>query len=161
MELYLETFPVKLLLEEIAETAAPLAAKNNNKLIVDCAHDVCEMNADQTQIRQVLLNLLSNAAKFTRDGEITLIASCPTQNSSQVTFEVSDTGIGMNKEQIDHLFEKFSQTDASIRGKYGGTGLGLAISRSICLMVGGELTVKSEPGKGSTFTATLPRLFSA
>lgn len=161
MELYLETFPVKLLLEEIAETAAPLAAKNNNKLIVDCAHDVGEMNADQTQIRQVLLNLLSNAAKFTRDGEITLIASCPTQNSSQVTFEVSDTGIGMNKEQIDHLFEKFSQTDASIRGKYGGTGLGLAISRSICLMVGGELTVKSEPGKGSTFTATLPRLFSA
>lgn len=161
MELYLETFPVKLLLDEIAETAAPLAAKSENKLIVECADNVGEMNADQTQIRQVLLNLLSNAAKFTRNGEIKFIASCPSQNSDQVTFEVSDTGIGMNEDQIDHLFEKFSQTDASIRGKYGGTGLGLAISRSICHMVGGELTVKSEPGKGSTFTATLPRQFSA
>lgn len=161
MELYLETFPVKLLVEEIAATVEPLMTRNNNKLTFDCINDVGEMNADQTQIQQVLLNLLSNAAKFTSGGEIKFIASCPSPDSDQVTFEVSDTGIGMNADQIDHLFEKFSQTDASIRGKYGGTGLGLAISRSICHMVGGELTVKSEPGEGSTFTVTLPRQFNS
>lgn len=161
MELYLETFPIKLLFEEIAATAEPLITKNNNKLVLKCADDVGEMNADQTQIRQVLLNLLSNAAKFTSDGKVTFTVSCPSQGSDQVTFEISDTGIGMNEEQIEHLFEKFSQTDPAVRSKFGGTGLGLAISRSICHMVGGELTVKSQPGKGSTFVVTLPRTFAS
>ena len=117
------------------------------------------MTADQTQIRQILLNLLGNAAKFTRDGEIRLTATCQSKDSDQIIFEVSDTGIGMDEDQIEHLFEKFSQTDASVRSKFGGTGLGLAISRSICHMVGGELKVKSKPGKGSTFSVTLPRIF--
>lgn len=137
MELYLETFPVNLLFEEIAATAEPLVTKNNNKLELKCADGVGEMNADQTQIRQVLLNLLSNAAKFTSDGKVTFTVSCPSQNSDQVIYEISDTGIGMDEDQIDHLFEKFSQSDASVRSKFGGTGLGLAISRSICHMVGG------------------------
>ncbi|MFV1998589.1 MAG: ATP-binding protein, partial [Acidiferrobacterales bacterium] len=161
LELYLETFPVKLLFEEIAATAEPLVTKNNNKLILDCTDSAGEMNADQTQIRQVLLNLIDNAAKFTTDGEIRFVVSCPSQDSDQVVFQVSDTGIGMSEEQIEHLFEKFSQTDASVRSKYGGTGLGLAISRSICHMVGGNLAVKSQPEDGSTFTATLPRNFTS
>ncbi len=159
MKLYLETFPVKLLLEEIVASAVPLATRNNNKLILECANNAGEMNADKTQIRQVLLNLLSNAAKFTQDGEITLTASYSSDDSDQITFEVCDTGIGIDEGQVEHLFKKFSQTDASVRSKYGGTGLGLAISHSICHMVGGTLTVKSKPGKGSTFSVTLPRVF--
>lgn len=161
MELYLETFPIELLFEEIAATAEPLATKNNNKLILECADNVGEMIADQTQIRQVLLNLLGNAAKFTCDGEVIFTVSCRSQDSDQVIFEVSDTGIGMNEEQTENLFKKFSQSDASVRSKYGGTGLGLAISRSICHMVGGKLTVKSRPEEGSTFTVTLPRIFTS
>ena len=113
------------------------------------------MHADQTKVRQTLFNLLSNAAKFTDHGTISLTvrARVPTTGS---TFAVSDTGIGMTEEQLGRLFEAFSQAEASTRSRYGGTGLGLAISRHFCRLMGGDLTVESVYGQGSTFTVRLP-----
>jgi CheY-like chemotaxis protein len=127
--------------------------KNANRLAVHCADDLGTMHSDVTRIRQVLLNLLSNASKFTDHGLITLDVE---RAGPEVLFRVRDTGIGMTAEQVGRLFEAFSQAEASTTAKYGGTGLGLAISRRFCQLMGGDVEVASEVGTGSTFTVRLP-----
>jgi signal transduction histidine kinase len=132
----------------------PLMEKNANTLGVECPEELGTMHADQTKLRQTLFNLLSNAAKFTDHGTISLTVQRGPDD--WLTFAVSDTGIGMTEEQLSRLFEAFSQAEASTRSKYGGTGLGLAISRHFARMMGGDLTVESVYGQGSTFTVRLP-----
>lgn len=174
MTLYLETFDVPKLVNEVASTVQPLVAKNHNRLEVICPDDLGAMRADQTKLRQVLFNILSNAAKFTENGLIRLEVLKSAANSSAasmsaasqpsvlcaagslVTFSVTDTGIGMTSEQLGKLFQAFTQADASTTKKYGGTGLGLAISRKFCRLMGGDLSVESEYGKGSQFIIQLP-----
>ncbi len=158
MELYLEPFTVQKLIEDTVPIVEPLVAKNGNKLQVKAGEDLGNMVADMVKIRQTLFNLLSNAAKFTQNGVITLAARCEKKGDGDwILFAVSDTGIGMNEEQKNKLFTAFTQADNSITSKYGGTGLGLAISRHFCRMMGGDIRVESEPGKGTTFTVVLPR----
>ena len=208
MTLYLEPFEIVPLVRQVTTTVQPLIAKNGNKLEVECAEDLGVMWADQTKVRQVLFNLLSNASKFTRQGVVRLevkrgarppralfeaprlevsdvqdessdpgSSNAPESGSGEgagtdrrgacapqslnfqpatLNFMVSDTGIGMTPEQLGRLFQAFSQAEASTQKKYGGTGLGLAISKKFCQMMGGELTVASEYGQGSTFTVSLP-----
>ncbi len=154
MTLYLEDFEVAKLIGEVQSIVAPLVEKNANTLAVDCPDGIGTMHADVTKVRQALFNLISNAAKFTDHGTITLSVSNAPPDS--VIFTVTDTGIGMTREQIGRLFEAFTQADASTTKKYGGTGLGLAISRHFCRMMGGDITVESNAGVGSTFTIRLP-----
>jgi signal transduction histidine kinase len=139
---------------DVEAIVQPLMEKNANSLMIECHDDVGAMHADQTKVRQALFNLLSNAAKFTERGTISLTVR--READDWVTFAVADTGIGMTEEQVGRLFEAFSQAEASTRSKYGGTGLGLAISRYFCRLTGGDLTVTSTYGKGSTFTVRLP-----
>jgi signal transduction histidine kinase/ligand-binding sensor domain-containing protein len=160
MTLFIEEFDVAKLVHEVEATVQPLVAKNANRLEVDCPTDIGTIRADQTKVRQTLFNLLSNASKFTEKGTIHLDAK-RTSASDQIIFRVSDTGIGMTPEQLGKLFQAFSQADASTSKKYGGTGLGLAISKKFCQMMGGDLTVESEFGKGSTFTVTLPAVVAS
>ena len=156
IELFLETFDVRSMALDIAATIEPLVGKNNNRLEVKCADDVGEMHSDMTRVRQCLFNLFSNACKFTENGSVSLdITRRPAEGKDCVFFRVSDTGIGMTPEQIGKVFEAFQQADASTNRKYGGTGLGLAISRQFCQMMGGDISVESELGKGSTFTIYL------
>ncbi|HMA19064.1 MAG TPA: ATP-binding protein, partial [Thermoanaerobaculia bacterium] len=153
MKLFLETFDVANLIEEVVATAQPLVEKTSNRLEVRVAPDVGQIREDVTKVRQVLLNLLSNAAKFTEKGTITLEATREADvTGSWVVFRVRDTGIGMTPEQTAKLFQAFTQADGSTMRKYGGTGLGLALSRKFCVMMGGDINVESAPGKGSTFT---------
>jgi CheY-like chemotaxis protein/anti-sigma regulatory factor (Ser/Thr protein kinase) len=157
MKLFLETFDVGNLVEEVVATAQPLVEKNGNRLEVTVAGDVGEIREDVTKVRQVLLNLLSNAAKFTEKGTISLeVARELDVTGSWVVFRVRDTGIGMTPEQTGKLFQAFTQADAGTMRKYGGTGLGLALSRKFCVMMGGDINVESTPGRGSTFTMRLP-----
>jgi signal transduction histidine kinase len=154
MDLYLETFDVGKLVRDVQAIIQPLVEKNGNTLVVDCPNDLGSMQADQTKVRQTLFNLLSNAAKFTDHGTISLTVQ--RESEDWLIFSVTDTGIGMTEEQLGRLFEAFSQAEASTRSRYGGTGLGLAISRHFCLLMGGDLTVESVYGEGSTFTVRLP-----
>ena len=154
MELCLETFEVEALVGDVATTIEPLVEKNNNTLVVETS-GISTMRNDMTKIRQVLFNLLSNACKFTNDGTIKLNVS-PGDNDF-VRFEVVDSGIGMSKEQTDRLFQPFMQADASTTRKYGGTGLGLAIIKRFTDLMGGEVTVSSESGVGTTFVVSFPR----
>jgi PAS domain S-box-containing protein len=154
LELELTTFALAPMVRDVESTVQPLVAKNENTLSVSCPDDVGEMHADPTRLRQVLLNLLSNAAKFCEKGRITL--DVRKGGEAAVVFTIADTGIGMSPEQMAKLFQAFSQADVAITRKYGGTGLGLAISRQLCRMMGGDVTVESELGKGSTFTIRLP-----
>ena len=168
MTLYLEDFEVLKLVSEVAATVQPLIAKNGNRLEVECPPDLGTMRADVTKVRQTLFNLLSNASKFTEKGTIRLVIgknegrgegerlTIPNAQPSTINFTVTDTGIGMTREQQAKLFQAFTQADASTSRKFGGTGLGLAISRKFCQMMGGDITVQSERGQGSTFTVTLP-----
>jgi signal transduction histidine kinase/CheY-like chemotaxis protein len=157
MELYLETFEVAGLVKDIGAVMQPLAAKNANRLELQCTDEVGTMRADVTKVRQALLNLLSNACKFTERGTITLAVSRePLDGQDSIVFTVRDTGIGMTPEQLARLFEAFSQADAATTRKYGGTGLGLALSRRLCRMMGGDVSAGSEAGRGSTFTIRLP-----
>lgn len=160
MELYLEEFSISGAISDIVNAVQPLVDKQGNTLTVTVPEDIGNMVADLTKVRQGLFNLLSNASKFTEQGTITLIASRHTATDSTSTdlieFRVTDTGIGMNEEQVGRLFEAFSQADASTTRKYGGTGLGLAITRRFAQMMGGDVTVESQPGVGSTFVITLP-----
>jgi len=172
MDLDLTTFEIGPMIQDVQAIVQPLVEKNGNTLVVTCPDDLGTMHADQTKVRQTLFNLLSNAAKFTERGTITISVrrEDPTPQppphcdgegeqggpSPLVTFAVSDTGIGMTEEQFGRLFEAFSQAEASTRSKYGGTGLGLAISRHFCRLMGGDLTVTSTYGQGSTFTVRLP-----
>jgi GAF domain-containing protein/CheY-like chemotaxis protein len=157
MELYLESFDVAGLVRDIAAVIQPLAAKNANRLDVRCSDAVGTMRADLTKVRQALFNLLSNACKFTDRGAISLaVAREAIDHQDWVVFSVTDTGIGMTAEQLAKLFEAFTQADAATTRRFGGTGLGLALSRRLCRMMGGDVTVESEPGRGSTFTIRLP-----
>ena len=157
MELYLETFELGKLVTEVISTATPLVTKKGNSLVVDCAPGIGTMHADATKLRQMLLNLMSNASKFTEKGTITLKVTRRTIDGDEfINFDVIDTGIGMTAEQLSRLFQAFSQADASTASKYGGTGLGLAISKQFAQMMKGEITVASIPGTGSTFTIRLP-----
>ncbi len=158
MDLYLETFDVATAVEEVATTVRPLVETNSNQLEVNYAENVGSMRSDLTKVRQMLLNLLSNASKFTTEGviELSVLREADEDNGDRLVFRVSDTGIGMSSEQMDRLFEAFSQADASISRKYGGTGLGLAVTRRFCHLMGGDVHVESAPGKGSTFTMQLP-----
>jgi len=157
MELFLESFDVNALVRDVVTMVQPLVETNGNTLQVDCITDLGSMTADLTKVRQSLFNLLSNACKFTNQGVITLEVKRDTVNeASWLSFCVRDSGIGMTPEQIGKIFQAFSQADASTTRVYGGTGLGLAISRRFCQMLGGDITVESEYGKGSTFTIKLP-----
>jgi signal transduction histidine kinase len=159
MELNLDTFALPPLIDEVVKTIEPLAAKNGNQIAVHCDAALGMMHADQIRLRQALLNLMSNANKFTEKGTVTIAAHQGQENSRDwVTLSVADTGIGMTPEQMDKLFQEFSQASSTTASKYGGTGLGLVISRRFCQMMGGDITVESEPGKGSTFTIRLPRM---
>ncbi len=159
MELYLETFSVSQLIGEVVETIRPLISVNGNRLQVTCPPSIGSMHADTTKIRQSLFNLLSNAAKFTREGEISLDVSCVTMEDREwIWFRVSDTGIGMTADQLVKLFQTFSQADASTTRKFGGSGLGLALTRRFCQLMGGDVTVSSVPGESSTFTIKVPKI---
>ena len=153
MELFLESFDIAPLVDQVATTVRPLVEKNANRLTVQCAEDLGAMHSDATRLRQVLLNLLSNASKFTDHGQITLDV---TRDGADVVFRVRDTGIGMTPDQLSRLFEAFTQAEASTAAKYGGTGLGLAISRRFCQLMGGDVAVESTAGKGSVFTVRIP-----
>ncbi|TAF39264.1 MAG: PAS domain-containing hybrid sensor histidine kinase/response regulator, partial [Oscillatoriales cyanobacterium] len=180
MELYLETFDIADLIKEVASTASSLTEKNGNTLDLSKITNIGTMHSDITKVRQILLNLLSNAAKFTHNGTITLTATRenPAQEISDQTqencdesddnslsslaireflvFNCTDTGIGMDSDQLQRVFQPFTQADASTTRKYGGTGLGLAISQRFCHMMGGSISLESQVGVGSTFTIRLP-----
>jgi signal transduction histidine kinase/CheY-like chemotaxis protein/putative methionine-R-sulfoxide reductase with GAF domain len=156
MDLFLEDVEVVPLLEEVRALIVPLAEKNRNTLELKLADDLGSIRTDRTKLKQSLLNILSNGSKFTENGRLTLVAERFEADRPMVRFAVSDTGIGMNEEQLGRLFQAFSQADASTTKKYGGTGLGLAISRRFCQLLGGDITVTSRPGEGSTFTIVLP-----
>jgi signal transduction histidine kinase/CheY-like chemotaxis protein len=157
MELHLESFAITPLVEDVVTTIRPLAEKNGNRVEVDCSADLGTMRADAMRVRQALLNLASNANKFTERGVITIAVRRRGEDGREwVSVAVSDTGIGLTADQVAKLFEEFTQADASTTRKYGGTGLGLAISRRFCRMMGGDITVESTPGRGSTFTIRLP-----
>lgn len=157
MDLNLESFALSPVVEDVALTIRPMAEKNGNALAVKCAPDLGIVRADPTRLRQALLNLASNAAKFTEKGAVTISADRVSRDGRDwIVLNVVDTGIGLTPEQIGRLFKDFVQADASTTRKYGGTGLGLAISRRFCNMMGGDITVASTPGKGSTFTIQLP-----
>jgi signal transduction histidine kinase len=162
MELALSSFALAPLIADVVKTIEPLAAKNGNKVGVDCNSGIGTMHADQMRLRQALLNLLSNANKFTEHGTITINARQGAENGRDwVTLAVTDTGIGMTPEQMSKLFQEFSQASSTTASKYGGTGLGLVISRRFCQMMGGDITVESKPGRGSTFTIRVPRIVDA
>ena len=157
VEFHIEAIDVAELTEELATTAQPLADKKGNRLVVRCPEEFGAMHGDPTRVRQIVLNLLSNACKFTEGGEVSLTVSRKrTRGKDWIRFAVADTGIGMTPEQQAKVFEEFAQADSSTTRKYGGTGLGLAISRRFCRMMGGDIELISEPGVGSTFTARLP-----
>jgi signal transduction histidine kinase len=159
MELHLDSFALAPLIEDVAKTIEPMAAKNGNQVAVHCDAAIGTMHADQMRLRQALLNLMSNANKFTDRGTIRIEASQRQQHGRDwITLAVTDTGIGMTAEQMGKLFQEFAQASSSTASKYGGTGLGLVISRRFCQMMGGDITVESEPGRGSTFTIQLPRI---
>jgi two-component system, NtrC family, sensor kinase len=144
------------LITEVVDTARPLAEQNNNRLVVKCQEDLGSLTVDPMRLRQILLNLLSNACKFTKQGEVTLLARRVINQGNWIEFAVSDTGIGITPEQQAKIFEEFTQADSSTARQYGGTGLGLAITRKLARMMGGDVTLTSEAGKGSTFTVRLP-----
>ena len=159
MDVLIEDFEVADLIAQVQSVIEPLMTKNANTLVVDCAADPGAMRSDQTKLRQSLFNLLSNAAKFTEQGRITLAARRILQAGADVVeFKVSDTGIGMTAEQLGRLFQAFAQAETSTSRDYGGTGLGLAITRHFCRMLGGDVTVESTPGKGSTFAIRVPAI---
>jgi signal transduction histidine kinase/DNA-binding response OmpR family regulator len=157
MEIHIEEFAIAPLIDDVVKTIETLAARNNNRLAVDCQPEIGVIQADQTRVRQALLNLLSNANKFTEGGTVTARAERHQEAGRDwITIAVIDTGIGMTPEQMGKLFQEFSQADSSTTRQYGGTGLGLAISRRFCQLMDGDITVESELGRGSTFTIRLP-----
>lgn len=182
LELYLEDFDLNTLLDELESTIVPLAARNNNSLVIHHVAAASMAHGDVTRLRQILLNLLSNACKFTHQGTVCLVVERQLLNRQALLeigvplgglphrptsaaaaqlwliFRVEDTGIGMSQEQIDRLFEPFTQADTSTTRKYGGTGLGLVISRRLARMMGGDVFVQSTPDVGSVFTVYIPDL---
>jgi signal transduction histidine kinase len=157
MELYLESFDVEPVVRDVAAVIQPLAQKNSNELRVTCPADVGVMHADLTKVRQILFNLLSNACKFTDHGVVSLETKRMAMGGAQgLLFRISDSGIGMTPEQMGKLFQPFTQAGASTMRRYGGTGLGLALCQRFAEMMGGQMSVTSEFGRGSQFTVLLP-----
>jgi signal transduction histidine kinase len=156
LELNPQTVQLAPLIDEVVGTARPLAEQNKNRLTFEGQDDLGVLTVDPMRLRQILLNLLSNACKFTKDGEVGLRGCRASKGGEWIELSVSDTGIGMTPEQQAKLFEEFSQADASTAQRFGGTGLGLAITRKLARMMGGDVTVESEPGRGSIFTLRLP-----
>jgi adenylate cyclase len=156
LELSPETVNLAPLLEDVIGTARQLAEQNKNRLILDAQENLGQLTVDPMRLRQILLNLLSNACKFTKQGEVKLRVKKVVDGRNWIEIAVADTGIGMTPEQQAKLFEEFTQADSSTARQYGGTGLGLAITRKLARMMGGDVTVTSEPGKGSVFTVRLP-----
>ncbi|MCB9077944.1 MAG: hybrid sensor histidine kinase/response regulator, partial [Anaerolineaceae bacterium] len=159
--LQIEQFTVQALIEEVVSQVQTTLDAHNNRLEVDLAENLGTMKTDQGRVRQILRNVLDNAAKFTENGTIRLTVqreAVLSSNSSpdRLIFQVSDTGIGMSPEQMEHIFEPFTQVDMSTRRKYGGIGLGLAITHDLCQLMDGEITVTSHLGQGSVFTVWLP-----
>ena len=162
VDLYLERFELTQMLEEAISTVSPLITKNDNELVTEFDDGLGQIRADLTKLRQALFNLLSNAAKFTSDGTVTLSAVRERREGGDwIQLAVRDTGIGIPADKLDHVFEEFSQADDSTTRDFGGTGLGLPISRRFCQMMGGDITVASTPGEGSTFTIELPAAVDA
>jgi len=158
MEVYPVPVKISQLVKDLTQTVRPLILQNGNVFNVEMAEDIGILVADEVKLQQCLLNLVSNAAKFTKDGQITLRLYRKTWNNGMESLylEVEDTGIGIHKDQTQAIFEAFTQADTSTTRQYGGTGLGLAITKSFCQIMGGDVTVKSEYGKGSCFTMRLP-----
>jgi signal transduction histidine kinase len=154
MELYIEEFEFTELLKQIEATAKPLVEKNKNKFVIKNKAKKLKLKNDQTKLRQVLFNMLSNAAKFTKKGKITL--QIDIEKKTKIRFDIIDTGIGMNEGQLNNVFEEFTQAESSTSKDYGGTGLGLPISKKMTEMMGGKMDVKSTEGKGTTFSITIP-----
>ena len=155
MAVYAESFPIEAMVADTLDLVRQLAEKNGNVLEVDVMAGIGEMHSDLTRVRQSLFNLLSNAAKFTRNGKIGL--KVETAADETILFQVWDTGIGLSPQQMSRLFQPFEQADGATTKVFGGTGLGLALTRRFCRMLGGDVTVESEPGRGSVFTMRLPR----
>jgi len=159
MEVFAEEIDLELLIDEVSATAHPLLEKNKNSLTIERGKELGVAYQDMTKLRQILFNLLSNAAKFTQEGTITLhVNSTEEAGVSWLTVAVSDTGIGIAEDKIEHVFEEFAQADDSTTRDYGGTGLGLAISRRFCKLLGGDLSLHSKLGEGSTFTMRIPAI---
>jgi adenylate cyclase len=156
LELSPEPLKVAPLIDEVIGTTAQLAEQNKNRLVIEVPDELGPVMADPMRLRQILLNLLSNACKFTKAGEVALRARHVADERDWIEFAISDTGIGMTPEQLGKLFKEFSQADSLTARRYGGTGLGLAITRKLAGMMGGDVTVTSEPGQGSVFTLRLP-----
>ena len=157
MELFNERFDLKALIDDLEATARPLCARNGNELVVERADTLGDAEGDVTKLRQAALNLLSNAAKFTKGGRIVMSVSRETaRNGDWLRVSVRDTGIGIARENLRKLFQIFSQAEAWTSSKYGGTGLGLALTQKLCRLMGGDVTVESELGQGSCFTIRLP-----
>jgi signal transduction histidine kinase len=157
MGLSLEYFEVRAMLDDLIDTVAPLVQKNDNALRVNCAEDVGRVYGDLVKTRQILVNLLSNAGKFTKEGSITVdVRRCSNEGAATIEFAVTDTGVGMTEAQAAKVFDAFTQADVTTTRKYGGTGLGLAIVSRFCELMGGSVSVKSEPGRGSRFVVRLP-----
>jgi len=156
LELNPEPINLARLIDEVVGTAGQLAEKNKNRLIVEAQENVGAVKADPMRLKQILLNLLSNACKFTKEGEVALRVRKAADGRDWIEFDVADTGIGLTAEQQASLFQDFTQADSLISRHYGGTGLGLALSRKLARMMGGDVTVASEPGKGSVFRVRLP-----
>jgi PAS domain S-box-containing protein len=157
MDVHAEDFPVPPLVEDVANTVQALLRKRNNELVVEVAEGVGAMHSDAVKLRQALINLLSNASKFTENGRVTLTVAAEGEGTArELLFRVADTGIGMTEEQLSRLFQRFSQADSSTTRRYGGTGLGLAITKAITDLLGGRIGVESEAGKGTAFTLRLP-----
>ena len=156
LELNPQTVQLAPLIDEVVGTARQLAHQNKNRLVVEAHENLGDITVDPMRLRQILLNLLSNACKFTKGGEVKLRARKMANGGNWIELAVADTGIGMTAEQQAKLFEEFTQADATTAQRFGGTGLGLAITRKLARMMGGDVTATSEPGKGSVFTVRLP-----
>ena len=162
VDLYLERFDLRQMLDEAVTTVSPLIAKNGNRMVTEFVDGLGQMRADLTKLRQAIFNLLSNAAKFTQEGTITLSAERQRRGDRDwILLSVTDTGIGIEADKLEHVFEEFSQADESTSRNFGGTGLGLPISRRFCQMMGGDIAVTSELGRGSTFSVELPAAVDA
>jgi signal transduction histidine kinase len=162
MDLFIEDFDIFGVIEEVRVVSEALIPINNNTMCIDCTGDVGYMRTDQLKVRQILLNLMSNAAKFTDHGEISLSAKRDYRDGDDwIIFTITDTGIGMTPEEAEKLFQPFTQADASMVRKYGGSGLGLSLCLSLSRMMGGDITMQTKSGVGSTFEINLPASISA
>ncbi|MFW5968744.1 MAG: sensor histidine kinase, partial [Persicimonas sp.] len=151
-----ENFELEELVHGVIDTVEPLAEKNDNELRLELEDDLGQMHSDATKVRQILVNLLSNAFKFTEEGTVTLTVRSD-EADEEIVLEVEDTGIGMSQEELEGIFEAFTQVDGSSTRRFGGTGLGLTITRHLCTMLEGEIDMTSAPDEGTRVTARLPR----